>query len=96
MRASYAFTLLHAVDDVQHAVDRERCRFLPAIRIEVREPGEPQLPDVLCVDARERAEALLVVRAAHRHPLIRFGIRLQQTRGSDGLLCLCAGIGSLR
>ncbi len=55
---------------IHHAVDDERCRFEAALRCGLELPGESELRDVLVVDLIERAEALLVVVAAVRQPIL--------------------------
>ena len=67
--------------DIERAVDDDGRGLLPAARIEVAEPREPQLRDILRRDLLQRAEALLVVIAARGHPLARVLIRSGHPRG---------------
>lgn len=55
--------------DVHRAVDDQRCRFLPALRVEIEVPRELQILDGVRIDRRERAETLLVIGAAVREPV---------------------------
>ena len=54
--------------DVDRAIDREWRRFHPAARPGRVRERQTQLANIVGVDLRERAVALLVVRAAVREP----------------------------
>jgi len=58
--------------DVQRAIHHQRCRFLAAIGIEIGEPGQTEVLDVVRRDLRQLTVALLLVGAAVGHPLARF------------------------
>ena len=68
---------------IDDAIDDDRRGFLSATRIEVREPGEPEVLDGFGVDALQRAEALFGVVPTVGHPLAGVCrlVRRQKTRG---------------
>ncbi len=70
---------------VEHPVDHQRARLDPAHRLEVVVPGKAEPLDGLVVDLRQRAEALLVPRAAVALPVadIARGIGLTQRLSAD-------------
>ena len=67
--ASYALTMLHAVDTYITPSMTERRRLLAAIGIEVREPGEAELLRIVRRYLGERAEALLAVGSPVAQPV---------------------------
>ena len=71
--ASIAWTVAPGTIHVHDAAIDDRRRFLRAGRQTAR-PGHAQLPDIALVDLVERAEALLVERAADHQPVGRIGI----------------------
>ena len=60
--------------DIHDAVDDQRRRLEPAVGAEVEVPGEAERFDGVDVDLRQRAEALLGIRAAVREPVVGLGV----------------------
>lgn len=50
--------------DVHHPIDDERCRLLPPLGIQIRVPGEPELPGVTGSNPVQRTESLFAVGSA--------------------------------
>ena len=59
---------------VEHAADLQRARFHPPLGLDVGVPGEAEPADGLVVDLVQRAEPLLVERAADHRPVDRLGL----------------------
>lgn len=59
---------------IHHPIDDQGRRFLSSVGVEIRKPSKAQLLCILVVDARQRAEALLIVGAAIGEPVAGFGI----------------------
>jgi hypothetical protein len=70
---------------VDHAVDGDRRRLVAARQTGVEGPGEAEPCDVVRVDLRERAEALLGIAAAVGQPALRLGARGEEPRVVDAL-----------
>src|SRR5690606_29044726 len=79
--------------DVDLAVDRERCRFLRQVGVEIGVPGESEPADAGGVDLRQRAPALFAVRAAVRRPVGLAPLRQQRRVDLPGTAPVRAGGG---
>ena len=64
--------------EVHHSIDDDGSRLLPASRVQINRPRQPELADILIVDQFQRTEALFVVRPPMAHPVSRLLIRMDQ------------------